>query len=453
MNILQAAHALRSRTVSSVELTRQSLVRIAERNPSLNAFLTITSDEALAAAAAADKELSAGIDRGPLHGIPYALKDVFNTRGIPTTCGSKLFEHHVPDHDSAVTEKLAAAGAVLVGKTGMHELAYGITSNNPYFGTIRNPRGLDRIPGGSSGGSAAAVASGMVPMAMGSDTGGSIRIPASFCGTVGIKPTSGRVSRFGVMPLDFSLDHMGPLTTTVRDAALVLQAIAGYDRRDDTSSRATVSPYLPAEDVSLRGVKVGRPVNFYNERMQPEVRTAYKKSLAAAESVGAVIIDIQVPDIAAINIVGRVILMSEASALLERHMDKRDQFGPDVLALLDQGRLLPATDYINAQRLRRMFQQEFARVWESVDLVFAPTSPIVAPRIGDATVDIDGHSEDTRIASTRFVRAINVLGLPALSLPFGTGESNLPIGLQIIGPAFSEASIFQAAACLEGRCP
>ena len=452
MNILQSAQALRSRTVSSVELTRKSLARISELNPSLNAFLTVVADEALAAAAIADKELSAGIDRGPLHGIPYALKDVFSTRGIRTTCGSMLFEHHVPDHDSAVTEKLAAAGAVLVGKTGMHELAYGITSNNPHFGTIRNPRGLDRIPGGSSGGSAAAVASGMVPMAMGSDTGGSIRIPASFCGTVGIKPTSGRVSRFGVMPLDFSLDHMGPLTTTVRDAALVLQAIAGHDQRDDTSSRAPISPYMPAEHVSLLGVKVGRPVNFYSERMQPEVRTAYEKSLAAAESLGAVIIDIPVPDIAAINIVGRVILMSEASALMERHMDKRDQFGPDVLALLDQGRLLPATDYINAQRLRRMFQQEFARVWENVDLVFTPTSPIVAPRIGDGTVGIDGLSEETRIASTRFVRAINVLGLPALSLPFGTGENNLPIGLQIIGPAFSEASIFQAAACLEGHC-
>jgi aspartyl-tRNA(Asn)/glutamyl-tRNA(Gln) amidotransferase subunit A len=251
------------------------------------------------------------------------------------------------------------------------------------------------------------------------------------------------------MPLDFSLDHMGPLTTTVRDAALVLQVIAGHDQRDDTSSRAAVSPYMPAEHVSLRGVKIGRPVNFYNEHLQPEVRTAYEKSLGAAESLGAVIIDIRVPDIAAINIVGRVILMSEASALMERHMGKRDQFGADVLALLDQGRLLPATDYINAQRLRRMFQQEFARVWESVDLVFTPTSPVVAPRIGDGTVDIDGHSEDTRIASTRFVRAINVLGLPAVSLPCGVGENNLPIGLQIVGPAFSEPRVFLASACLE----
>jgi aspartyl-tRNA(Asn)/glutamyl-tRNA(Gln) amidotransferase subunit A len=451
MNILQSAQDLRNKKVSSVELTRQSLARIAELNPSLNAFLTVVSEHALASAATADAELSAGIDRGPLHGIPYALKDVFSTRGIQTTCGSKLFEHHVPDHDSAVTEKLSAAGAVLVGKTGLHELAYGVTSNNPHFGTIRNPHGLDRIPGGSSGGSAAAVASGMVAMAMGSDTGGSIRIPAAFCGTVGIKPTSGRVSRHGVMPLDFSLDHMGPLTTNVRDAAVVLEAIAGFDQRDDTSSRSAVPSYQPPDNVSLRGVRIGRPENFFNERLQPEVRQAYDKALATAESLGAVVVDIRVPDIAAINIIGRVILMSEASALMERHLGDRERFGADVLLLLDQGRLLPATDYVNAQRLRRVMQKEFSRLWDRVDLIFTPTAPIVAPRIGEAAVEIDGVDEDTRMASTRFVRALNVLGLPALSIPCAKAPGGLPIGLQIIGKAFAEARIFLAGAALEAQ--
>lgn len=454
MTILQAAAALRERKISSVELTQQCLARIAELNPSLNAFITVTAEEALASAAAADSELASGKDRGPLHGIPYALKDVFSTRGIRTTCGSKIFENHVPSHDSAVAEKLSAAGAVLVGKTGLHELAYGITSNNPHFGAIRNPHGRDRIPGGSSGGSAAAVAAGMVPMAMGSDTGGSIRIPAAFCGTVGMKPTSGRVSRYGVMPLDFSLDHMGPLTATVCDAAVVLQAIAGYDRRDDTSSRKPVADYLPLAALPLRGsplrgVRIGRPVNFYNQSVQPEVRDSYEKSLTLAQASGAVIVDIEVPDIAAINVVGRVILMSEASALLERYMDRRELFGDDVLALLDQGCLLPATDYVNAQRLRRLMQQEFSLLWKSVDLIFTPTSPIVAPEIGQATVEISGVAEDTRMASTRFVRAFNVLGLPAISLPCGKGEFGLPVGLQIVGKAFSEAQIFQAAACVE----
>jgi aspartyl-tRNA(Asn)/glutamyl-tRNA(Gln) amidotransferase subunit A len=448
MNILDSAEALRNKKVSSVELTRQCLARIAELNPSLNAFVTVTADHALASATTADAELAAGHDRGPLHGVPYALKDVFSTRGIRTTCGSKLFEDHVPDHDSAVAEKLAAAGAVLVGKAGLHELAYGITSNNPHFGAIRNPHAHDRIPGGSSGGSAAAVASGMVPMAMGSDTGGSIRIPAAFCGTVGIKPTSGRISRYGVMPLDFSLDHMGPLTTNVRDAAIVLEAIAGYDRRDDTSSRASVPTYLPPAEPSLRGVRIGRPANFYTERLQPEARTAYDKALEIAESLGAIIVDLKVPDIASINIVGRIILMSEASALMERYLGDREKFGADVLALLDQGRLLPATDYVNAQRLRRVMQRDFSKLWEQVDLIFTPTAPIVAPVAGEATVMIDDVEEDTRIASTRFVRAFNVLGLPALSMPCGKSGA-LPIGLQIVGKAFAEPLIFRSGACLE----
>jgi aspartyl-tRNA(Asn)/glutamyl-tRNA(Gln) amidotransferase subunit A len=420
VNTFECANALRNKKISSVELTRQSLSRISQLNPSLNAFVTVTEDHALKSAAIADAELAAGHDRGPLHGIPYALKDVFSTRGIRTTCGSKIFKDHVPDHDCAVAEKLAAAGAVLVGKTGLHELAYGITSNNPHFGAIRNPHGSDRIPGGSSGGSAAAVASGMVPIAMGSDTGGSIRIPAAFCGTVGIKPTSGRVSRFGVMPLDFSLDHMGPITTTVRDAAIVLQVIAGHDHRDDTSSQAPVPAFFTDSEPSLAGLRIGRPINFYGERLQPEVRAAYDNSIALAATLGATVVDIRVPDIGAINIIGRVILMSEASALMERYLGDREQFGADVLALLDQGRLLPATDYVNAQRLL----------------------------IGEATVMIDGVEEDTRMASTRFVRAFNVLGVPAVSIPCGKSGS-LPIGLQIVGKAFGEPTVLRAAMFLE----
>ncbi|MBI4877238.1 MAG: Asp-tRNA(Asn)/Glu-tRNA(Gln) amidotransferase GatCAB subunit A, partial [Acidobacteria bacterium] len=236
MTILEAAAALRAREVSSIELTRQSLQRTARLNPQLNAFLTPTEDLALEQARKADGELGGGVDRGPLHGIPIALKDVFSTRGIRTTCGSKLFADHVPATDAAVVESLRAGGAVLMGKLNMHELAYGITSNNPHYGAVRNPWDLERVPGGSSGGSGAAVAAGLVFMAMGSDTGGSIRIPASYCGVVGLKPTSGRVSRYGVMPLDFSLDHMGPLARSVRDAAAALNRLAGHDVRDDTSS-------------------------------------------------------------------------------------------------------------------------------------------------------------------------------------------------------------------------
>src|SRR5581483_2158013 len=264
-------------------------------------------------------------------------------------------------------EKLAAAGAVLIGKTGLHELAYGVTSNNPHYGPIRNPWNQDCVPGGSSGGSGAAVAAGMVFMATGSDTGGSIRIPASFCGTVGLKPTFGRVSRYGVLPLDFSLDHMGPLTRSVRDAAIVLKAIAGYDSRDDTSSRRPVPEYLPEPEPSLSGVRVGVPENFYFDRLDPEVEQAVRGMVRQTESLGAVLVPVRVPDIAAINVVARVILLAEAAAVMEPHLSRRDRFGTDVLSLLDQGRLLPATDYINAQRLRRSMQKQFRAVFERVD--------------------------------------------------------------------------------------
>ena len=449
MTILEAAQALRKRKVSSAELTEAALKRIGDLNPKLNAMLTTTEEIARAQAKAADKELAQGADRGPLHGVPVAVKDVFETRGVRTTCGSALFRDHVPNRDAAVVEKLAAAGAVLVGKAGMHELAYGITSNNPHFGTIRNPRDPERIPGGSSGGSGAAVASEMVFMAMGSDTGGSIRIPASFCGTVGLKPTSGRVSRYGVMPLDFSLDHMGPLTRSARDAAVTLQAIAGFDPRDETSSQEPVGNYLPDPGCPIRELRIGLPENFYFERLDPDVDKAVRRMAATAESLGARVVPVRVPDIEALNAVGRVILLAEASALMEKYIGDRGQFGPDVLALLDQGRLLPATDYVNAQRLRRMMQRDFARVWSQVDCLFTATTPITAPQIVEKTVQLGDLVEDVRLAATRLVRGINVLGLPAISIPCGSDRRGLPVGLQIVGRPFDEALILRVAAALE----
>ncbi len=445
MNIQQAAAKLRARAVSAVELAKDSLRAIRSHQPSLNAFITITEDLALAQARQADDELARGIDRGPLHGIPYALKDVFSTKGIRTTCGSKIFADHVPDHDAAVYEKLTEAGAVLMGKTGLQEFAYGITCNNPHFGAIRNPHDPLRIPGGSSGGSGVAVATGMVFFAMGSDTGGSIRIPAAFCGCVGLKPTSGRVSRYGVMPLDFSLDHMGPLTRTARDAGLVLNAIAGFDIRDDTSSHQPVEDYAAGTFV-LAGKRIGVPENFFRERLTPEVESAYDAALARADAAGARLVPLRVPDPAEINILSRVILLAEASALMEPYLDRRGDFGTDVIALLDQGRLLAATDYINAQRLRRLYQRDWANLWDRVDYIFTPTAPIVAPLISETHVVIDDVTEDVRLASTRLVRAVNVLGLPAASLPLPV--SGLPIGLQVIGKPFDEAGVVATAQAL-----
>jgi len=289
----------------------------------------------------------------------------------------------------------------------------------------------------------------MVFMAMGSDTGGSIRIPASFCGTVGLKPTSGRVSRYGVMPLDFSLDHMGPLARSARDAAATLQAIAGFDARDDTSSREPVDNYLPPADCSIRGVRIGLPENFYFDRLDPEVDAAVRRMAANAESLGAHVIPLRVPDIPALNAVGRIILLAEASAVMEKHAGNRNLFGADVMALIDQGRLLAATDYINAQRLRRMMQRDFAQLWRRVDCLFTPTTPMAAPRIGETTVQLGDQTEDVRLAATRLVRGINVLGFPALSMPCGVDRRGLPLSLQIIGRPFDETLVLRVAAALE----
>jgi aspartyl-tRNA(Asn)/glutamyl-tRNA(Gln) amidotransferase subunit A len=449
MTIQEAASALRTRKVSSVELTNAAFERIRTLNPKLNAIQTPMVESALESARQADKELAKGIDFGPLHGIPVAVKDVFETKGVPTTCGSKLFANFVPDRDAAVVEKLDEAGAVLIGKASMHELAYGITSNNPHFGAVRNPWDPERIPGGSSGGSGSAVAADMVFMAMGSDTGGSIRLPAAFCGTVGLKPTFGRVSRYGVMPLDFTLDHMGPLTRSVRDAALTLQALAGFDPRDETSSRRPVDRYTPGAESSIADLRIGLPQNFFFDFVDPAVKAGVEAMLAAAARLGARITPVRVPDIAAINAVARVIVMAEATALMEPFLNRRGDIGADVLAILDQGRFVPATDYVNAQRLRRMMQREFRGVWETVDCLFTPSAPIGAPKIGELTVQVGDKTEDVRLACTRLVRSINLLGLPALSMPCGLDGSGMPLGLQIIGKPFDEATILRIGAALE----
>jgi aspartyl-tRNA(Asn)/glutamyl-tRNA(Gln) amidotransferase subunit A len=449
MTIVEAGRRLRAHEVSAVELLDECLGRIAALNPALCAFITVTEEGAREAARQADRELARGLDRGPLHGIPVAAKDVFLTRGVRTTAGSRLLADYVPDHDAAAVERLGEAGAVLVGKTNMHELAYGITSANPHFGVVRNPRDPARIPGGSSGGSAVAVAAGMALAALGSDTGGSIRIPASFCGVVGLKPTYGRVSRYGMLPLSFSMDHAGPIAASVCDAALVLKAMAGYDPRDPASSNVPVEDYLPASGGSCEGVRIGLPENFYFERVTPEARAAVERAAELAARRGAQVVRVRVPDMDAVNTVGRLLLLVEAAAALTPHLAQRASLGDDVRALLDQGRLIPATDYVNAQRLRRLEQGEFRALWRQVDILFTPAVPMGAPKIGQAAVEIEGCLEDVRLAATRLVRAMDVLGLPALSLPCGLDANGMPLGLQIMAPELNERALLRVAAAIE----
>src|SRR5579872_4951041 len=448
MTIVEAGDALRRGKTTCIELTEQCLARIEEKNADLNAFITVMAESARVRAAALDKELRSGIDRGPLHGIPIAHKDLICVKGERCTAGSKVFEDYVPDYDATVAARFEDAGAITVGKTGLHELAYGITSANPHFGVIRNPHDRERIPGGSSGGSGVAVATGMALMATGTDTGGSVRIPASFCGITGLKTTYGRVSRYGVKPLGISLDTIGPMTQSVRDAAISLRVMAGYDERDPATGRLPFN-YVPPMPCPISGLRVGVPENYFFDAVAPEVRSAVERAVGLCKSLGARVVRLKTPDVEALNLVSRTILLVEAPAVLEPYLENRGQFGEDVLALLDQGRMVPATDYVNAQRLRRLFVQEWRQVFRAVDCLLTPTTPTAAPLIGQKQMELDGVTHDVRLATTRFMRGINALGLPALSIPCGTTGDGLPIGLQIIGRAFEEEVVLRAGAALE----
>lgn len=435
MTILEMAAALRAKKVSSLELTNDALKKI---DPRLNAFITVLEDSARARASAMDAELSHGIDRGRMHGIPIAHKDLVYTKGVRTTGGSKIFKDFVPDHDADIAINLDRAGTVLIGKTNLHEFAYGITSTNPHFGAVRNPWDLERIPGGSSGGSGAAIAAGIVPMATGTDTGGSIRIPASFCGITGLKPTFGLISKRGVMPLGWTMDHMGPMTKTVRDCAVAFHAMSG-----------AAAENVLLDNSDIRGLRIGLPVNYYFDRLDLEVSQAVRTAVQTAAALGARIVDIQVPNIDAMNVVARVALLAEATSVRSAHLNRRGDIGADVMTLLDQGRLIRGADYVDAQRLRRIYCREFSKLWSEVDCIFTPTTPTPAPKIGQTTMQVGGVDEDVRLATTRLMRAINVLGIPALSIPCGFTKAGLPIGLQILGAPRAEEMILRVGAAIE----
>ena len=430
--IREAAAALRARKVSCEELVTEGL-QAEHANRHLNSFITLTADRALTYARQLDRELGQGHDRGPLHGIPIAHKDLYHTAGVRTTDGSKLFADFIPDRDAAVVEDLCEAGAISLGKLNMHELAYGISSTNPHYGPVRNPHDPERIPGGSSGGSGVAVATGIVFGATGSDTGGSIRIPASFCGTVGFKPTYGRISCDGCFPLGVTLDHMGPLARTVDDIVLLLEAMLG-------------------ERLKLTGrtdVRIGLPEDFYFDGVQPEVRDAVHSAARQAETFGAKIVPIRVPEPEHVVATARTILLLEAATVMAPHMHRREDISPETLALLESGSKVTISDYIkataNANRLRALW----AKLFDDIDVLFTPTTPTVAPKIGETTIRIDGQDHDTRLLTTRFCRGINLLGYPAISIPCGTTGEGLPVGLQIVGALNRDTTVLDLAAALE----
>jgi aspartyl-tRNA(Asn)/glutamyl-tRNA(Gln) amidotransferase subunit A len=450
LSVAEAASLIASRRLSPVELTRSVLQRIDETEASVHAYATRLDEQALDAARAAESAIARGEYRGPLHGIPIALKDLFYTAGIPTSAGSDVLAGFVPGYDATVTERLRAAGAVCVGKTVTHEFAYG--QNVP---PTRNPWDLERTPGGSSAGSGAAVAAHSCLAAMGTDTGGSIRMPASVDGVVGLKPTYGRVSRFGVMPLSWSLDHCGPLTKTVEDTALVMNAIAGHDPRDPASSPMGTDDLTEHLRDDVRGLRLGVPRKYFFDRIHRTVGDAVERAIGVLQSLGTVCVEVDIPHVDLSVPIGISILMPEASAIhqswLRQHSDRYDS---GTRRMLEAGELVLATDYLRAQRARSIVKAAFKTVFRDhqLDALITPTEPTLATRLDQLSVDFgDGQSEPFFSVFVRQTIPFNVSGLPALSVPCGfSGDteggrigSGLPIGLHIAGRPFDEATVLR----------
>jgi aspartyl-tRNA(Asn)/glutamyl-tRNA(Gln) amidotransferase subunit A len=437
--------ALRGGTITSAVLTEQALARIASHDPALNAFVLLTADRARADAARADAELASGVDRGPMHGIPHALKDIYATGGIRTTCHSRVRLDVVPEHDSVVAAKFAAGGAVLLGKLATHEFAIGGPSFDLPFPPARNPWNREHIPGGSSSGSAAAIASGMVRMAMGSDTGGSIRGPAGYCGLVGLKPTYGRVSRRGVFPLSFTLDHCGPLSASVEDSAVALQVIAGHDPLDLACVDRPVDDYRTGLNDGVAGLRIGVPRAFFAESpiLAPEALAAIDRTIDQLRSAGATVEDIALPAYDLFSACGRAIMIGEAFAIHETDLRERPlDYGRITYQRFIYGACITSSDLMQALRLRRTLTDAVDAALGHFDALLSLATLIPAPRF-DQTLDLRAAYAPTQTIP------FNVTGHPSLSVPVALTANRLPLGVQVTGRNFDEALVLRIGRAIE----
>jgi aspartyl-tRNA(Asn)/glutamyl-tRNA(Gln) amidotransferase subunit A len=463
-SIEEIARLFRKRKLSPVELTKLMLDRIERLNPKLNAYITVTPDLALTQAKKAEAELFAPRgrkshrDRGPLHGIPISLKDNIYTKGVRTTAGSKILADFVPGHDAVVVVKLKKAGAVLLGKTNLHEFAYGATTNNPHYGPARNPWDLSRIPGGSSGGSAAAVAAGQCYGSIGTDTGGSIRIPASLCGIVGLKPTRGNVSDNGVIPLSPTLDCTGPLARTARDAAILLHAIGGLSTQEHSGR------FAPASFKKLKKICLGLPKEFFFDVVSTEVQSCFASALRDFRKLGAQIKPLSIPLLNNTEDAGNQIAWPEATHFHQQSgwfPARAQEYGEDVRTRIEMGAKTSAVSYLEALAQRAQFiNQLSSKMYDAgIDALVVPTTPISAPQIGEEKTRIGEKDHLIRALLLRLNRPANLAGVPAISVPCGFTSSGLPVGLQLIGLHTAElallhiAHIFELAHPLQRRPP
>jgi aspartyl-tRNA(Asn)/glutamyl-tRNA(Gln) amidotransferase subunit A len=451
MTARKIADAVRRREITAVAVAQAALERIGRLNEALRAFITVTRDEAMAAAEQVDRQIAAGRgDALPLAGVPMAIKDSFWTKGVRATGGTKILADSVPTEDATAVARLRAAGCVLVGKSAMHEMAYGFTSRNPHHGDCRNPWDPTRIPGGSSGGNAVALSTAMAFAAVGGDTGGSNRQPAALCGVVGVKVTYGRVSRHGGIPLSWSMDTVGPMARTVGDAAALLQVMAGYDPRDPSTRRDTVPDYLAALNGGLKGIRIGIPHDHFMALMEPEVGAAIQDALGVLKRQGATFVAVRFPPIDPVVGAHRAIIFAEAAAAHEELIRTRAaDFSDEVRPLLQAGLFLTATQYLGAQQARKKTIAAYREIWRSFDVLITPTSPIAAPPIGASTARIGDKNIPLLRAFLDLTLPFNLTGQPAISVPCGFTKAGLPIGLQLVGRPFDEATLFRAAAAYE----
>ena len=462
MTLAEMSRGLASGELNSSELTKALLDRIKHYDATINSFITVTADQALDAASAADAARKRG-DAGPLTGIPIAFKDIFCTKGVRTTCASRMLDDFVAPYDATVVERLSAAGTVSLGKTNMDEFAMGSSNENSFFGAVHNPWQRSRVPGGSSGGSAAAVAAGLVPAAMGTDTGGSIRQPASFCGITGLKPTYGRVSRYGIIAYASSLDQAGPMARTAEDCALLMNAIAGHDPRDSTCVAHPVPDYTSGLNAPLQGLRIGLPVEYFGDGLARGVEQVVRDAISVYKALGATVVDVSLPHTRLAIPTYYVIAPAEASSNLSRYdgvrfghrcrdpkdlidmylRSRAEGFGEEV-----KRRILMGTHtlsegfydayYRKAQRVRRLIRQDFLDAFEQVDVVMGPAAPTPAFGIGQQSDPLQMYLGDI------YTIAINLAGIPGISVPAGFSDG-LPVGVQLLGPHFGEARLLNAA--------
>jgi aspartyl-tRNA(Asn)/glutamyl-tRNA(Gln) amidotransferase subunit A len=449
----ELAPLLESKQLSPVELTEEILDYAERSQPIINSYMEFYREEAIATAKVVEKEITNGQYKGMFHGIPLALKDNLYFKDKVTTMSSKIHKNFVSDVDATVVEKLRNAGVIYTGKLSMHEYAWGITNNNPHYGAVRNPWDLEKIPGGSSGGSGAAVASGASVASLGTDTAGSIRIPSSACGIVGLKPTHGRVSKFGCYPLAWTLDHIGPMTKTVKDAAAMLEIISGFDHRDPTCVNAPVDNYLSQLTGDVKGLVIGVNEDYFFNRVDNDVDAVVRAQIQSLVDRGAKVEVVKIPSLQYAEWAELVTSLSEAAAIHHSDLKERPQdFGDDIRLLFELGELPSAVDYLQAQQVRRQIKQEFNQIFNKVDVMITPTLPIVANNIGEDLVDLNGEKVDLINNIIRFTGPSNLTGLPALTVPAGF-KGNLPVGMQIIGPAFQEGRILNVGYAVEQTNP